>query len=359
VLPGLLDQVNLFTKLIGMRRVNLRDIAKAAEVSLATVSYALRDHEKIPKATRKRIQALSLSLGYRPDPSLAVLGARRWGGRTGLNGLMMTVIAPPRQQWTTYQERCFAGSQEQADRLGYRLQHFAVEDFSSPAEMGAVLERRSCGGVILRRIQQESQLHGFPFERFAIVACGHGAVDPRCHIVMPHHHHNFMAVWRRMRRHGVRRIGVVLLEGDALAELPRFYTGAMLQAQEELPARQRIPAFVCSAYDRARFSTWLNRHRPEAIIGCVDRVWTWLSNARLGRMPLFASLEKGDPGDGRLAGIDLRPQLMGSAAVDQLDRAIKANERGLPEIRQIIQIESPWCPGESLPEPDKTPAAKA
>lgn len=334
-----------------MRRVNLRDIAEAAGVSLATVSYGLRDHAKIPEATRRRIQDVAVALGYRPDPTLAVLGARRWGGKSGFNGLMIGVIAPPRQQWTIYQERCFAGSLKQAELLGYALHHFAPDDFSSPAELGEVLQRRACGGVILRRIQHARYLSGFPFQRFAVVACGHGAVDPRCHVVMPHHHHNFTTVWQRMRAHGIRRIGVVLIEGDALAELPRFYVGAMLQAQQELKPGERLPAFICSAYDRGQFAAWLGRHRPEAIIGCVDRVWTWLANAQLPRLPLFASLEKSDPGDGRIAGIDLRPQLMGSVAVDQLDLAIKANERGLPGIRQFIQIESPWSPGESLPEP--------
>lgn len=327
-----------------MPRINLRDVAKVAGVSLATVSYALRDQARIAPSTRVRVRQLAASLGYHADPRLAGLGMRRWerGASVGL-----AFLAPPRQQWTACQERCFAGAVEQAERQGYQLQHAAVDDFPSPAALSEELEQRACAGVIVRNIDSDEQFAGFAWERFAVVACGRGAIDPRCHIVMPHHGRNFASAWQSLRSAGVKRIGVVLVEGDAQAEMPSFYLSAMLQAQHGRPAEERIPAFTASAYERTRFGEWLSRHRPEGIIGSVDRVHAWIANAAAPRPLHFASLEKSSH-DGQLAGIDLQPQVLGRIAVEALDRALRANERGLPEIRHIIQIESPWCAGRSL-----------
>ena len=59
------------------RRVTLADIAAKAAVHVTTVSLALRNHPRLPEATRQRIQALAEELGYRPDPMLRALVAYR------------------------------------------------------------------------------------------------------------------------------------------------------------------------------------------------------------------------------------------------------------------------------------------
>ena len=60
-----------------LNRVTLKDIARETGVSHVTVSLALRHHSSIPAATRERIQAAALRLGYRPDPVLAALNTYR------------------------------------------------------------------------------------------------------------------------------------------------------------------------------------------------------------------------------------------------------------------------------------------
>ncbi|MEX2381361.1 MAG: helix-turn-helix domain-containing protein, partial [Opitutales bacterium] len=46
----------------------LADIARAGNVSVMTVSMALRDHPRISQATRDRIKALAAEMNYRRDP---------------------------------------------------------------------------------------------------------------------------------------------------------------------------------------------------------------------------------------------------------------------------------------------------
>jgi LacI family transcriptional regulator len=53
----------------------MSDLAAAAGVSKMTVSLALRGHQKISPATRKRIQELAEKMGYRPNPLVQTLMA--------------------------------------------------------------------------------------------------------------------------------------------------------------------------------------------------------------------------------------------------------------------------------------------
>ena len=61
--------------------VSLRDVARAAEVSVAAVSYTLNgkgEHYRIGADTQARIRATALRLGYRPDSLTQAIRAGNW-----------------------------------------------------------------------------------------------------------------------------------------------------------------------------------------------------------------------------------------------------------------------------------------
>ena len=322
----------------------MREIAKDAGVSLATVSYALRGSGKISEQTRERILTIAEKMGYQADPSFAVLGARRWEHKSSYNGLSIAYIAQKRNQWTRFQQLCFQGCDDQARKLGYHINHICPDDFENPKHMGEVLEARSYNGIILRRLNTVDAIKEFPFHKFSVVACGRGNIDPLCHIVMPHHHYNLHQCWQHLRQQGHNRIGCILLDNDPLAELPEFYIGAYLQEQLALPKKDRIPHYLCTEHVQKNLRAWIERWQPDAIIACVDYIHNWLDThgRAFKQKPAFSCLEKIDLKNKLIDGVDLRPHLMGATTVDQLDRAIRANERGLPAVRQTIHIESTW-----------------
>ena len=203
---------------------------------------------------------------------------------------------------------------------------------------------RAFNGVIFRRINNQKDIEGFPFHLFSIIACGRGYVDPHCHLVIPHHQHDLNRCWQHLREKGHSRIGCILLEKNPLAELPEFYIGALLQAQLDVVKKDRIPFFLCKEHEPAALHKWIQRWQPQGIIGCVEYIHGWLSNYKniLSHRIDFTCLEKLNLKQQDIEGIDLRPQLMGKITIDQLDRAIRANERGLPKIRHTIHIESTW-----------------
>lgn len=59
------------------RSLTMKDVAKAAGVSVMTVSRAFRDDSSVGAATRKRVRATAEELGYIPDSSAANLRLQR------------------------------------------------------------------------------------------------------------------------------------------------------------------------------------------------------------------------------------------------------------------------------------------
>ncbi|MFC8598003.1 LacI family DNA-binding transcriptional regulator [Isoptericola sp. NPDC057191] len=71
--------------------VTLRDVARAAGVSLATASRALSDAPHVSPANREQVALAAASLGYRPHPAARALTT----GSTGTLGLVVPDLANP------------------------------------------------------------------------------------------------------------------------------------------------------------------------------------------------------------------------------------------------------------------------
>src|SRR3954471_21599197 len=56
--------------------VSLRDVAKLADVSVATVSMVLNDNPRISRATQLRVRAVMDETGYRPNRLAQSLSGR-------------------------------------------------------------------------------------------------------------------------------------------------------------------------------------------------------------------------------------------------------------------------------------------
>ena len=75
------------------KRVTREDVARAAGVSCATVSYAInkRQNSGVPDVTCERVLAAAQQLGYKPNPHARALS----GGRTQSIGLLMCMNPTP------------------------------------------------------------------------------------------------------------------------------------------------------------------------------------------------------------------------------------------------------------------------
>src|SRR5215212_8804577 len=103
--------------------VTFRQIAKASGLAVATVSYALRNHPKIPPATIARVRAVADGLGYRPNPRVAALMAHIRRARPVASGDRIAFV------WLSRPGpylRMHEGAKQRAQQLGYALEDFVL-----------------------------------------------------------------------------------------------------------------------------------------------------------------------------------------------------------------------------------------
>src|SRR5260370_35066891 len=122
-------------------RATLRDIARRAGYHYSTVSLALREHPRIPAATRERIRKIADALGYRPDAALSALCAYR---EQKLPAHRQSVIAwltnhrtPGQWQRSACNRASFEGASLRSAERGYPIEGFRL------AKPGMTAERLS------------------------------------------------------------------------------------------------------------------------------------------------------------------------------------------------------------------------
>lgn len=119
--------------------VTIRDVAKAAGVSISTVSRALAKPDQVAEPTRVHVQEAARALGYRPSPAARGLIT----GRTGNIGLVVPDLENP------YFASICKGVQARARAAGYAV---FIADSDEDATVEAEIVRslaKQVDGVIL------------------------------------------------------------------------------------------------------------------------------------------------------------------------------------------------------------------
>lgn len=126
-----------------MRGPRIEDVAAAANVSVATVSRALRGLPNVAESTRKRVVEVAAEMDYHPDPAAARLAA----GHTRT----VIVVVPHLASW--YFSTVIAGAEAVCSESGYE---FLVVGVGNQEECDRLLDRarleRRTDGVVLVNI---------------------------------------------------------------------------------------------------------------------------------------------------------------------------------------------------------------
>jgi len=122
----------------------MRDVARLAEVSVATVSFVVNDSKPVSPATRLRVEAAMLELDFRRNAVARALASRR----TRIIALLFPVL---QHRLSDTAARFFTGAAEAAAELGYTVVLWPV-----PNDSDALRNLTSDGlvdGVILMEVQ--------------------------------------------------------------------------------------------------------------------------------------------------------------------------------------------------------------
>ena len=125
------------------KRVGIREIAKQAGVSVATVSMVLNDNPKITEATRQKVNKIIEKVGYRPNRLAQSLSGRYTRVISILMPTLRHAMADP------YFGELISGICDRAARLGHKvmLEH-AKPDFIRDRRHIELFERRFVDGVL-------------------------------------------------------------------------------------------------------------------------------------------------------------------------------------------------------------------
>jgi len=130
--------------------VTVHDVARAAGVSISTVSRALASPERVAAETRERVTRIAAELGYRPNQAASGLRI----GRTHAVGLLVPDLENP------YFATVTKAVQARARAEGYEV--FVADSDEDPeveAELIGALASRTDGLIVASPRSAEAELH--------------------------------------------------------------------------------------------------------------------------------------------------------------------------------------------------------
>jgi len=333
--------------------IRLQDIALKAGVSRATVSLALRNHPSVSRPVREKIQRLAGQLGYRPNPLVSALMAFHRAAKPVVAAslpLALVIEATHQDPMALYlSPDLIAGATAAAQRHGYRLEQFWREEMTDK-RLSQVLFARGILGLIIAPLPVPAGELNLDWSKFSAVAIGETLVRPDLHRVTTNRFRAMRLAIERLRQMGYRRVGLAMRAGWDDRVINQWSAAFLWEQQHDL-ASQGVPLFIVNDADwtERQFAAWFNQNQPEVILGCEEAIVCWLE--KLGRKVPdaigFAHLWSEYSG-GRFAGLNHHPAAHGAAAVDLLVAMIHRNERGVPEMPQVVQLKASWADGPSL-----------
>ncbi|PTX95809.1 LacI family DNA-binding transcriptional regulator [Opitutus sp. ER46] len=342
----------------------MRTIATEAGVSAMTVSLALRNHPRIPAATRERVQEAAARLGYRPDPQVAKLMHHlRVGRQPGFQASIAALTTVRAGADTTYLAEIVRSARRRAEELGYGFELFRVEHPPRPQPaLQRMLRSRGVEGLVLLPIASPSDLGSLlDWSGFAVVTTTYGVLAPQFHRVVPHQFGNALEICRQLAQLGYRRIGLVLPAEQDVRVHHGFSAAVAWQSMiggtdfvRPLIHRGPVP-------EAAEVRGWFKHEHPDVIIAEGDkscRPLAALLDLKVPGRVGFVSANKAERS--LFAGMDERPEEIGATAIEQLAAMIQRGEKGPPTVPKVTMIDGQWLAGRSVSQsPAKRPRAVA
>ncbi len=332
---------------------SLQTIADLAGVSRAAVSLALRNQSGISSETRDRIQKIAADLGYRPNAMVSALMAHLKGVQPSQNLAsipFLTSHSTP-SQWRQYSTfvRYFQGAESRADQMGYRLDEIWMREPGVTAKkLHSILINRGIQGLLIGPRPEGMGHISLNLSTFAVATVGHSVVRPRIHRAVCHQIESLRTALHHMRYWGYRRIALAI---SKMQDRRNEFNWSTAYAGYQLtrPVKDRLPIFYLDEADSTRFSKWLDRWKPDAILSGNDAILESLSALGLSAPNDIgvATLDR-SPDEVGLAGIDQQFEVAGAAAIDMIVSQVNRNEHGIPASPKIVLTQGLWITGNSL-----------
>lgn len=331
--------------------VTLKEIASEAGVSLMTVSRALRGEPRVSRDTGARIRRIAERLRYRPNPLVSALMRSRRARQAEPRDLKLAFVTafPTRDGWQAvrlYRE-FFAGAKLEAERSGYGLEEFWVTaPGMTPRRLSQVLQTRNIRGVLLAPLPASQGRLDLDWQHFCGVAFGYSIAAPALHRVSNHQFRSMRLLLAHLSELGYRRPGLALARSLDERVLHQWLGGFLVEQKSRCERHIPLCLIPDEKWNRERFAHWLQRHRPDVVIGHQEELLEWLHHAS-HRVPEDIGFVHLDcpTADGSLSGLYQNGPEIGAAAADMLVDMLHRNETGLPTVPRTVVMDGSWCAG--------------
>lgn len=331
--------------------VTIKDIAQRAGLSIATVSYALRNSPKIPPATREHVQAVARELGYRPNPRVASLMAhiRRAHARPASERLAFVWVHTARAKAARdpFLRAVFTGARDRAGQMGFALEEFWTNDAGmTDQRLEQILRARGIVGVVLSPVTTDEATItlGWDWRHFAPAVIGNVTWTPELHHAGHHHYLGMRMALLELAKLGCTR-PVALIEQKTNERAKRAWEAAFLTHH---PDTQSAPTLVRvlegNAHDGDKAAAWLRASRADALImsdaALLNAPGLRSAAKKLGLLPVTLYWSKDTPRD--MGGIDQCYDRVSAHAVDLVAAQLNANETGVPDLPRMMLFPGRW-----------------
>lgn len=334
---------------MSLKSPTYRDIAQKAGVSVATVSFAMRNRSKVSEATRLRIQSIAEECGYRPNPMVTALMAqhRRRSGRQQMRAIIVSFSAGLVEKEGAHSTGIQFKNGEQAacEEAGFILERMEWGQFeTSSRRVFARLRSRGVPGVVLWG-------GGIPawclsgWDDYAFAALGSPPALIKAHLSMTDSYGNTWQMMDELRALGYRRIGFVLSESLR----SHYQSLSAYMGWTQIKGCEPLRPLITKHWQRDPFLDWFSQERPDAIIVSSDEPIDFLQQANI-RIPHEVGIAHLDLDDSwhHLAGIRQNSFETGRAAVHLVIDQINRNVRGIPDHPRSVLIKGDWFAGPSV-----------
>ncbi len=328
-------------------RVSIRDLAKLAGVSIATVSLALRDSHEVAPATREKILSLAREYNYRSHPAVNTLMQQVRSGRRIHDEEVVAFVRTGTDETETAPGplELLAGTREEAHRLGYRVEVFWGGPSGAKSEqLARVLYHRGIRGVIWAPMPYPHPPIVFPWEHFVPLACTSSTDVRNLPIVCIHHAKGMALMLEELTARGAKRIGVVVGYEEDLRQDYGWVTGIDLYRHRG-GTTEVTPLILKGLPVEKRIRSWLKKNRLDTLVlteGLYDQFH--FLEGEVAR----ASLDIPSPRLGKVGGLYQDMRRIGQQAVRSLSVRLSNSILGLPEHSFSLVTQATFQDGESL-----------
>jgi LacI family transcriptional regulator len=332
--------------------VTIKDVAARAGLSVAAVSYALRDHSKVAPATRVRVQAIAQGLGYRPNPRVASLMAhiRRSQLRDAGEQIAFVWMHTTRAQAASepFLRKVFAGARQRAEQVGFALEQFWTSDRGmSERRLAQILHARGIVGVVLSPVttSEAAVTLDWDWSRFAAAVIGNVTWTPELHHAGHHHYLGMRMALLELAKLGCRRPAAIV-DAPTHERAKRAWEGSFLAHHPAKAKARGLWAIHTPGLPRD-YTEWLKDAKPDALIVHTGTLLTDVglkAYVRRSGLPVVALYWTEEDANAGIGGVDQCYDRVAAHAVDLVVAQLNNNEAGAPDLPRMMLFPGRWVP---------------